>query len=141
MTWEEYGQEKYDEGYDRGYNEGYRKAVVSFAISLIADGTLTIGEAAKKLNTSEEELKKVIDSFGESNAEALPVKDQRNMSGHWKNYKAYMSQEYIPIDFESIPYGLDIEGLKAYAKEKGVAINDLTKEEKEQFVFLRKNQK
>ena len=141
MTWEEYGQEKYDEGYDRGYNEGYRKAVVSFAISLIADGTLTIGEAAKKLNTSEEELKKVIDSFGESNAEALPVKDQRNMSGHWKNYKAYMSQEYIPIDFESIPYGLDIEGLKAYAKEKGVAINDLTKEEKEQLVFFRKNQK
>ena len=141
MTWEEYGQEKYDEGYDRGYNEGYRKAVVSFAIRLIADGTLTIGEAAKKLNTSEEELKKVIDSFDESNAEALPVKDQRNMSGHWKNYKAYMSQEYTPIDYESIPYGLDIEGLKAYAKEKGVAINDLTKEEKEQFVFLRKNQK
>lgn len=144
MTWEEYGQEKYDEGYDKGYNEGYnegcRKAV-NFAISLITDGKFTVGKAAKKLNMSEEELKKRIDSFGESNAEALPVKDQRNMSGHWKNYKAYMSQEYIPIDFESIPYGLDIEGLKAYAKEKGVAINDLTKEEKEQLVFFRKNQK
>lgn len=75
MTWEEYGQEKYDEGYDKGYNEGYnkgyRKAVINFVISLIPGGTLTIDKAAKKLNMSEEELKKVIDSFGENNAAGL----------------------------------------------------------------------
>lgn len=63
MTWEEYGQEKFDEG------------KLSFAIGLIADGTLTIGEAAKKLNISEEELKKMIDSFDENNAAALSVED------------------------------------------------------------------
>lgn len=59
MTWNTYGQEKFDEGQ------------LSFAISLIADGTLTIGEAAKKLNISEEELKKVINSMCENNATAL----------------------------------------------------------------------
>lgn len=137
MTWEEYGREKYDEGFDKGYKD----AQLSFVIGLVTDGTLTIGKAAKKLNMSEEELKKRIDSFGEDNAAALSFEDRRNMRVHWKNYKEYMSQEYTPIDYESIPYGLDIEGLKAYAKVKGVAISDLTKEEKEQFVFLRKNQK
>lgn len=79
MTWEEYGQEKYDEGYDKGYNEGCnegcRKAVVNFAISLITDGKFTVGKAAKKLNMSEEELKKRIDSFGENNAAVLSVED------------------------------------------------------------------
>ena len=34
-----------------------------------------IGEAAKKLNMSEEELKKRIDSFGENNAAVLSVED------------------------------------------------------------------
>lgn len=66
MTWEEYGQKKFDEG------------KLIFAISLIANGTLTIDKAAKRLNISEEELKKMIDSFGESNAVALPVEDRRN---------------------------------------------------------------
>lgn len=71
MTWEEYGQEKYDEGYNEGYDKGYKDAQLSFVIGLVTDGTLTIDKAAKKLNMPEEELKKVIDSFGENNAAEL----------------------------------------------------------------------
>lgn len=63
------------------------------------------------------------------------------MIGQMKNYKEYMAQEYTPILLADMKYGLDINGLKTYAKEKGVAIDDLTEEEKEQFVFIRKNHK
>lgn len=63
------------------------------------------------------------------------------MIGQMKNYKEYMAQEYTPVLLEDMKYGYDIKGLKAYAKEKGVAIDDLTEEEKKQFVFLRKNKK
>ena len=48
-----------------------------------------------------------------------------------KKYKDYMSQEYEPVDESLMPYLVDILAIKAYADSKGVAITDLSDEEKQ----------
>lgn len=55
-----------------------------------------------------------------------------------QKYKEYMSQEYTPIEYESLQYDYDINALKAYAKEKGVPIRELSMEEKRRFLVPRK---
>ncbi len=56
------------------------------------------------------------------------------MNGQMSNYDSYMKNTYSPVDLNSLPYFVDMKGLKEYAKEKGVKISSLTASEKEQFL-------
>lgn len=56
-----------------------------------------------------------------------------------KKYKDYMLQEYEPVDESLMPYLVDIRAIKAYADSKGVAIADLSDEEKQQFMIPNPN--
>ena len=56
-----------------------------------------------------------------------------------KKYKDYMSQEYDPVDESLKPYLVDIRAIKAYADSKGVAIADLSDEEKQRFMIPNPN--
>ena len=56
-----------------------------------------------------------------------------------KKYKDYMSQEYEPVDESLMPYLVDIRAIKAYADSKGIAIADLSDEEKQQFMIPNPN--
>lgn len=56
-----------------------------------------------------------------------------------KRYKDYLSQEYEPIDESAMPFLVDIRAIKAYADSKGVAIVDLSDEEKQQFMIPNPN--
>ncbi len=57
------------------------------------------------------------------------------MIGQMTKFKNYNEKEYEPIDVNSLSHFVDMRGLRDYAKEKGVKIVDLSKEEKEQFLI------
>ena len=48
--------------------------------------------------------------------------------------KDNLTGEYEPVDESSMPYLVDIRAIKAYADSKGVAIVDLSDEEKQRFM-------
>jgi predicted transposase YdaD len=52
----------FKKGRSQGKNEGLIKGRLGMCIELIHDGTLTIEKAAKKLNITVEEMKKLINS-------------------------------------------------------------------------------
>ena len=56
-----------------------------------------------------------------------------------KKYKAYLSQEYEPVDESKMPFLVDIRAIKAYADSKDVAIVSLSDEEKQQFMIPNPN--
>lgn len=56
------------------------------------------------------------------------------MNFQTKKYKEYMVQDYQPVMLSEIPYVVDHRALRDYAKSKGVAIVDLSDEEKKQFL-------
>jgi len=56
------------------------------------------------------------------------------MNGQMKNYKEYMSQDYKPISLYSMPYTVDMRGLREYANLRGMKIVDLSDEEISQFL-------
>lgn len=59
------------------------------------------------------------------------------MIGQMKNYSEYMSQEYEPISLYSVPYAYDMRGLKAYADSMGIAVTEVSEEDKEKFIVKR----
>ncbi|MBR6002764.1 MAG: hypothetical protein IK045_07880 [Bacteroidales bacterium] len=46
----------------------------------------------------------------------------------------YMNQQR-PISIKEMPYTIDLRALLAYAKAKGIAVFDLSDEEKQQFLI------
>lgn len=46
----------------------------------------------------------------------------------------YMNQQR-PISIKEMPYTIDLRALLAYAKERGVAVFDLSDEEKQRFLI------
>ena len=56
------------------------------------------------------------------------------MNGQMNNYNSYMQKNYSPIDVNTLPYFVDMKGLRDYAREKGVPISSLTDSEKEKFI-------
>jgi len=57
------------------------------------------------------------------------------MLGQMKRYKASLANTQGPVAFEDIPnIKIDMKGLLAYAKEKGVEPAYLSDEEKERFI-------
>ena len=57
------------------------------------------------------------------------------MYGQRKKYEASLANTPGPVAFEDIPdIEIDIKGLLAYAKEKGVEPGYLSEEEKEHFI-------
>ncbi len=56
------------------------------------------------------------------------------MNTQMKKYKDYMAQEYKPVLLSETPYVVDHRALRDYAQKKGVAIKDLSEEEKKQFL-------
>lgn len=60
------------------------------------------------------------------------------MDGRMKNYKEYLSQDYIPIDSTKLPYYVNMRALRDYANSKGVSISALSENEKNQFLIKNK---
>lgn len=56
-----------------------------------------------------------------------------------KNYRDYLSQEYVPVDESTMPYLVDFRAIRAYADRKGVGIVSLSDEEKQQFMIPNPN--
>ena len=60
------------------------------------------------------------------------------MLGQMKRYKTSLANTPGPVAFEDIPnIKIDMKGLLAYAKEKGVEPAYLSDEEKERFIIRR----
>ena len=55
--------------------------------------------------------------------------------------KDNLTDEYEPVDESSMPYLVDIRAIKAYADSKGVAIVDLSDEEKQRFMIPNPNRR
>ena len=51
-----------------------------------------------------------------------------------KKSNYYMNQQR-PISIKEMPYTIDLRALLAYAKAKGIAVLDLSEEEKQQFLI------
>ena len=54
--------EGYDSGFDTGYGNGYDRGIEHTLVELVNEGILSIEQAAYKLNMTEDEFKKVIES-------------------------------------------------------------------------------
>lgn len=57
------------------------------------------------------------------------------MNGQEHNYKKLLKNTPGPISLSSIPYGIRHKDMLRYAEKKGVSVADLSKDEKEIFVF------
>lgn len=57
------------------------------------------------------------------------------MNGQMKKYKESLAKTSGPILLSQITQKMDLRGLMKYAKEKGVKVEQLSKEEK--FAFLK----
>ena len=55
-------QAGYDEGYDSGYDSGYDRGIENTLVDLVNEGILSIEQAAHKLNMTEDEFEKVMES-------------------------------------------------------------------------------
>ena len=52
----------YGSGFDTGYGNGYDKGIEHTLVELVNEGILSIEQAAHKLNMTEDEFKKVMES-------------------------------------------------------------------------------
>ena len=55
-------QAGYDEGYDSGYDSGYDRGIENTLADLVNEGIISIEQAAHKLNMTEDEFEKVMES-------------------------------------------------------------------------------
>ena len=54
--------EGYDSGFDTGYGNGYDRGIEHTLVDLVNEGILSIEQAAHKLNMTEDEFEKVMES-------------------------------------------------------------------------------